>query len=89
MLNKYLFLYKMPSLTLSPSKSAVQRKLAGFHQGNSLKLSFKQGETLDAVMHRFNEYRSPDNQIEELVTSGNSPIPMKTVLTTDLVLFVP
>jgi len=79
----------MPTLTLTPSKSAVQRKLAGFHQGNPLKLSFKQGETLDTVMHRFNEYRSPDNQIDALFTSENFQIPMTTVLTTDLVLYVP
>lgn len=81
----------MPTLTLSPTKNAVHRKLAGFHQGNPLKLSFSSGETLDTVMHRFNEYRSPDNQIETLLTSENSSsqIPLATVLTKDLVVFVP
>ena len=81
----------MLTLTLIPSKSAVQRKLAGFHQGAPLKVRFTKGETLDAVMHRFNEYRSPENQIESLVTYENSqnPIPLKTLLTTDLALYVP
>ena len=78
----------MPTLTLVPSKSAVQRKLAGFHQGTPLKLSFKAGETLATVLDRFNEYRSPDNQIEQLFTLGN-PLPMKTVLQQDLQLEVP
>ena len=78
----------MPTLTLVPSKSAVQRKLAGFLQGTPLKLSFKAGETLATVLDRFNEYRSPDNQIEQLFTLGN-PLPMKTVLQQDLQLEVP
>jgi hypothetical protein len=70
----------MPKLTLVPTKAAVDRKLAGFHQGKPLSLNFSKGETLDTVMHRFNEYRSPDNQIEKLVTSANHPIPFATVL---------
>jgi len=81
----------MPILTLVPSKSTVLRKVAGFHQGQPLKLRFTQGETIETVMHRFNEYRSPDNQIETLVTTENSqsPIPLKTVLNADLALYVP
>lgn len=70
----------MPKLNLVPTKAAIDRKLAGFHQGNPLSLNFRKGETLDTVMHRFNEYRSPDNQIEQLITSANRPIPFATVL---------
>jgi hypothetical protein len=77
------------TLTLSPTKAAVNRKLAGFHQGTPLKLSFKAGETCEAVLHRFNEYRSPDNHIERLLTSANLDFPLKTVLMADQVLYVP
>ena len=79
----------MPTLSLIPTKAAVNRKVAGFHQGTPLKLSFREGETLAIVMGRFNEYRSPDNQIESLINSDSSPFPMTTVLTKDLGLFVP
>lgn len=78
----------MPTLTLVPSKSAVSRKLAGFHQGIPLNLSFKAGETLAAILDRFNEYRNPDNQIEQVFTSGN-PLPLTTVLQQDLRVEVP
>ena len=53
----------MPYLSLVPSEQAVRRRLAGFHSGTTLKLFFKSGETLHTVLHRFNEYRSPENQI--------------------------
>ena len=80
----------MPKLNLIPTKAAVDRKLAGFHQGNPLALNFTKGETIDAVMHRFNEYRSPDNQIESLFTSANRPIPFATVLgSEDVQAYVP
>lgn len=80
----------MPSLTLIPTKSAVDRKLAGFHSGNSLKLSFKAGETADAVLHRFNEYRGPENQIPKLYTNPDlkAHFPLQTLLQTDLSLYV-
>ena len=77
------------TLTLSPTKAAVNRKLAGFHQGTPLKLTFKAGETCEAVLHRFNEYRSPDNQIMSLLTSANLDFPLKTVLLKELTLYVP
>jgi hypothetical protein len=80
----------MPGLTLVPTKSAVDRKLAGFHSGNPLKLSFKTGETVHTVLHRFNEYRSPENQIEALFTSQDLKVrfPLQTQLQNDLSLFV-
>ena len=79
----------MPKLTLVPTKNAVTRQLAGFHQGASLSLSFKSGETVSTVMHRFNEYRSPDNQITTLLTSENHQIPWSLALTVDVQLYVP
>jgi hypothetical protein len=80
----------MPSLTLIPSQAAVDRKLAGFHSGNSLKLSFKAGETASAVLHRFNEYRGPENQIPALFTGQDLKVrfPLQTLLQTDLSLVV-
>jgi hypothetical protein len=80
----------MPSLTLIPTQSAVNRKLAGFHSGNSLKLSFKAGEVAEAVLHRFNSYRGPDSQIAALFTSQDLQVrfPLQTVLQSDLSLFV-
>ena len=80
----------MPHLHLTPSPGAVSRKLAGFHSGATLKLTFTAGETIGTVLHRFNEYRSPDNQIESLYTtvSLTKTIPLQTPLTADLVVFV-
>jgi hypothetical protein len=80
----------MPHLHLTPSPGAVSRKLAGFHSGGTLKLSFTAGETIGAVLHRFNEYRSPDNQIENLYTtvSLTKAISLQTPLTADFVAFV-
>jgi len=80
----------MPSLTLVPTQSAITRKLAGFHSGNSLKLNFKAGETADAVLHRFNTYRGPDSQITALFTTAGlqAQFHLQTVLTSDLNLFV-
>ena len=85
-----LYINTMPSLTLIPSQAAVDRKLAGFHSGNPLKLNFKAGETASAVLHRFNEYRSPENQIPSLFTSQDLKVrfPLQTVLQTDLSLVV-
>lgn len=80
----------MPSLTLIPSKSAVERKLAGFHSGNPLKLNFKTGETAHVVLHRFNEYRGPENQIPVLFSTADLKVhfPLQTPLQGDLSLFV-
>jgi len=80
----------MPSLTLIPTPSAVSRKLAGFHSGNPLKLSFKTGETASVVLHRFNTYRGPDNQIDTLFTCLNqkTQFPLQTVLTSDVSVYV-
>lgn len=80
----------MPSLTLIPTQSAIDRKLAGFHSGNPLKLSFKAGESASTVLHRFNTYRGPDNQISTLYSSidQKSAFPLQTVLNSDVSLFV-
>ena len=80
----------MPSLTLVPSQQAVQRKFAGFHSGAPLKLNFQSGETCQRVLHRLNEYRSPDNQITILYTRTDlkERFPLNSILYSDLALFV-
>ena len=80
----------MPHLSLIPSQKAIHRRLAGFHSGDTLKLFFKPGERLDAVLERFNEYRSPENQILELFMSPDltRSYPMRSVLNSDLSLWV-
>lgn len=80
----------MPYLSLVPTDRAVQRRLAGFHSGETLKIFFKSGETVHTVMHRFNEYRSPDNQIEVLYTTSTltATIQMSSVLVGDVSLWL-
>lgn len=81
----------MPTLTLIPSKAAVQRGLAGFQQGKPLKISFRVGEKLEDPMHRFNDFRMPENQIQQLFKDSDLSqlIAMESVLGADLQLFVP
>lgn len=81
----------MPTLTLIPSKEAVKRALAGFQQGKPLKINFIEGETLAKPLHRFNDYRMPENQIEQLFKDSDltQAVPFQTVLLADLSLFVP
>jgi hypothetical protein len=80
----------MPHLTLIPTQSAINRKLAGFHSGNPLKLNFKAGETASVVLQRFNTYRGPDSQIQTLFTNSDQKLqlPLQTVLQGDLSVFV-
>jgi hypothetical protein len=81
----------MPTLTLIPSKAAVKRGFAGFQQGTPLKINFRDGEKLEDPLHRFNDYRMPENQIEKLFKDAEltQTIPFQTVLSKDLSLFVP
>jgi len=80
----------MPTLMLSPAPSAVARKFAGFHSGNALKLNFKAGETVAQVLGRFNEYRSPENQIEALFKGVDlkERFLLQTPIHADLTLFL-
>jgi hypothetical protein len=80
----------MPYLSLVPSEQAVRRQLAGFHSGVALKLHFKSGEKVDQILHRFNEYRGPDNQITKLYTKPDlrEAFPMAYPLYADVSLYV-
>jgi type VI protein secretion system component VasK len=79
----------MPSLTLSPTPAAVNRKLAGFVSGAPLKLSATAGETIGTVMNRFNAYRQPENQITKLLTKDGLQVSFQSQVNTDLVAYVP
>ena len=80
----------MPSLTLIPSQAAVDRKLAGFQSGNPLKLNFKAGEKVSAVLHRFNAYRGPDSQITALFVNQDLKVQLllETQLQNDLLVWI-
>jgi hypothetical protein len=80
----------MPSLTLIPSKAAVKRGLAGFQQGKPLKLNFSAGEYVKQPLNRFNEFRMPENQIEQVFTDSDltQTISLQTQLFGDLSVFV-
>jgi hypothetical protein len=56
------------------------RELPGFGAGG-LTLTAYTGETLGAVMSRFNQFRGPDSQIRALYTQDGHSIPFTTVLT--------
>ena len=80
----------MPYLTLIPSEQAVKRRLAGFHQGVALNLNFKVGETAHQVLHRFNEYRMPENQITVLYAKADlrEAFPLQWPLRQDVSVYV-
>jgi hypothetical protein len=79
----------MPSLTLTPTAAAVNRKLAGFVSGAPLKLTATAGETISVLLNRFNAYRQPENQITALQTREGLPVSLQTKVNSDLVAFVP
>jgi len=74
----WLFGAKPVSLTLQPDESG--KKYSGFHSGKALSCSAKEGETIQAIMDRFNTYRGPDQQITKLWNSDGSILPFSTVL---------
>ena len=60
--------------------TAAAKTLPGFSHGG-LTLVATRGETVGAVMERFNTYRGPDAQISTLYTQDGELIPFTTVLT--------
>lgn len=63
---------------LTPADSAA-KKLPGFHNGGLVVMA-RSGETVGAVMSRFNQFRGPDSQITTLYTQDGHIIPTSTVL---------
>lgn len=73
-------------VALSPLDEAA-RSLPGFHTG-VLTLTATVGETIEQVMNRFNKYRGPDSQIHTVFTSNGDIIPLFTILTKSITLFI-
>ena len=63
---------------LTPADAAAKR-LPGFHNGGLVVMA-RSGETIGAVMSRFNQFRGPDSQITTLYTQDGHTIPYTTVL---------
>jgi hypothetical protein len=59
---------------------AEARTIPGFRTGG-LPLIARSGETLGAIMARFNQFRGPDSQIRTLYTQDGALIPYTTVMT--------
>jgi hypothetical protein len=64
---------KKATLVLKPDDSG--RQYAGFYSGAPLELTANEGETIGAVMDKFNTYRGPDQQITCLYTEAGHPLP--------------
>lgn len=73
-------------LVLQPDASGKQ--LAGFKSGSALELTASPGETVASVMDKFNTYRGPDQQIEQLWDVEGRMLPFSTVVTGRLVAIV-
>lgn len=64
---------------LTPADTEA-RTIPGFHTGG-LALIARSGETLGAIMARFNQFRGPDSQITTLYSQDGAKIPYTTVMT--------
>ena len=73
-------------LVLQPD--ATGKTLAGFKSGGVLELSASPGETVASVMDKFNTYRGPDQQIEQLWDEQGRTLPFSTVITGRLIAIV-
>lgn len=82
----WLFSAKQVFLVLQPDEGG--KKMAGFREGAPLSLTAKSGETIQAVMDRFNTYRGPDSQIHTLYRKDGSLISFSTVLTENTTVIV-
>jgi hypothetical protein len=70
---------KEVKLILQPDSSA--RILPGFKFGDALHLTGNYGDSVGAIMDRFNAYRAPDSQITQLWKTDGSVLPFSTPVT--------
>jgi hypothetical protein len=61
-------------------KLIPETKAPGFLSGKPLTLVAKTGDTVGAVMDRFNTYRGPDEQITTLYTPEGESLDFSTVI---------
>jgi hypothetical protein len=73
-------------LILQPDNSA--KILPGFKSGDSLNVSGTAGESVGALLARFNMYRGPDSQITKLWNVDGTPLPFSTPVSGTLVAIV-
>jgi hypothetical protein len=81
----------MVSLLLTATESSANRKNPGFMtKGQQLTTTVNPGETIRAVLKRFNQYRQPENVIEKVFSdiSCLNPVNLETKPTADLVVYV-
>lgn len=78
---------KPASLTLTLQAQGSATNLPGFGKG-PLSLTCKYGETVQAVLDRFNTYRGPDNQISELFFASGERLPLAFVLKENIIAYI-
>jgi len=81
----------MVSLLLTATESSANRKNPGFMtKGQQLKTTVNPGETIRAVLKRFNTYRQPENVIEKVFSDFSclNPVNLDTKPAADLVVYV-
>jgi hypothetical protein len=71
---------------LEPADDAA-KTLPGFHTGG-LALTASAGDTVGAVLAKFNQFRGPDSQIKIVYTQDGHAVPPATVLTHTVTLVV-
>lgn len=73
-------------LILQPDTSA--KILPGFKSGESLQITGLSGESVGALLARFNMYRGPDSQITKLWNPDGTPLNFSTSVRGTLVAIV-
>jgi len=82
------FFFTTSACTVFLKPDETGRTGAGFHGGQILPCAATPGETLAAVLDRFNAYRGPDQQILRVWTEEGSDLPLSTILKANLVVLV-
>jgi hypothetical protein len=85
-INRFFFTQSACTVFLKPDETG--KKGAGFHGGQILPCAATPGETLAAVLDRFNTYRGPDQQIVRVWSEAGSELDLATILKTNLVIII-
>ena len=81
----------MVSLLLTATTASANRKNPGFMTvGQQLKTAVNPGESVGAVLNRFNQYRTPENVIQKVFfdSACQKPVPLDLKPLADTVLYV-
>lgn len=82
------WLFSKPEWSFSIKPDENGKKLAGFKSGNAVTCTASDGETVGAVMDRFNTYRGPEQQIRSLWTVDGKELPYNTVIHKNMITIV-